>query len=258
MGKQPYIPFYVGDYLKDTRILPLSVRGAWVDLILYMWESPVRGELIGTIEDFARLMSCEKSEATFALDLLKQKSIADFELLNNNQIKITSRKMKRESEISKKRSDAGKNGVYAKKDKQFAEAKQQANIKQNTEYEYEVKNEDVIVIEDKGVKGDFSNEWFKSVFDELMIESFKSTFREHDVDNELKIFMLKVRGSPGKYEHRDTESIRQAFLYQLQHSTSKKNGNRNGTQKTNQSTTTIIEPGKSFGLEKGFSRSGSD
>lgn len=38
----------------------------------------------------------------------------------------------------------------------------------------------------------------------------------------------------------------------------KTNGIRNGTQKTDRSTTTIIEHGKSFGLEKGFSRSGFD
>lgn len=36
------------------------------------------------------------------------------------------------------------------------------------------------------------------------------------------------------------------------------NGNGIGTKKQIQPTTTVIEPGKSFGIEKGFSRSGSD
>lgn len=135
MSRQPYIPFYVGDYLKDTRILPLAVRGAWVDLILFMWDAPIRGEITGTIEDFARLMSCDRSEAEFALNLLKQKSTADFFLLDTGEIKIVSRKMKRDYDISKKRSEAGRNGVEAKKNKEFASAKQQANSKQNTENE---------------------------------------------------------------------------------------------------------------------------
>lgn len=147
MGKQPYIPFYVGDYLKDTRILPLAVRGAWVDLILYMWDSPTRGELTGTIEDFARLMSCEKKEAEFALNLLKQKGIADFTLFDDGQLKIVSRKMKRDAEISKIRSDAGKNGVKVKANNKFAEAKQQTKGKQNTEYEYVIENENEILTE---------------------------------------------------------------------------------------------------------------
>jgi hypothetical protein len=38
----------------------------------------------------------------------------------------------------------------------------------------------------------------------------------------------------------------------------KTNGNGNGIKKPDQPTTTIIEPGKSFGVEKGFSRSGSN
>lgn len=135
MGKQPYIPFYVGDYLKDTRVLPLSVRGAWVDLILFMWDAPVRGEIVGTMEDFARMMSCTIQEAEFALNLLKQKRTADFDLLTTGEIKIISRKMKRDFEISKKRSKAGKKGVEAKFANGFAEANAKAKLKQNPEVE---------------------------------------------------------------------------------------------------------------------------
>ena len=81
MGKQPYIPFYIGDYLKDTRMLPLSVRGAWVDLILFMWDAPVRGEITGTLQEISRMIGCDSSEAKFALDLLKQKNTANINLL---------------------------------------------------------------------------------------------------------------------------------------------------------------------------------
>jgi uncharacterized protein YdaU (DUF1376 family) len=129
MSKQPYIPFYVGDYLKDTRMLPLNVRGAWVDLILFMWDAPDRGELTGTIDEFSRIMSCDPKEAEFALNLLKQKKTADIDLLDNGIWRIISRRMKKDHDISQKRSIAGKTGISVK----FAKAKQQTKIKQNTD-----------------------------------------------------------------------------------------------------------------------------
>ena len=110
MAKQPYIPFYLGDYLKDTRILPLNIRGGWVDLILYMWDNSIRGELIGTYEDFARLMTCSKEEAILVIQTLNQKKICDHTPLPDGQIKIESRKMKKMEELSKKRKIAGMQG----------------------------------------------------------------------------------------------------------------------------------------------------
>lgn len=217
MGKQPYIPFYVGDYIKDTRVLPLAVRGAWVDLILYMWESPVRGELTGTIEDFARLMSCEKSEAKFALDLLKQKGTADFFLLDDGQLKVISRKMKRDAEISKIRSEAGKNGVKAKINNDFASAKAKAKHKQNPEYEYEVENENTIELK------------LKESLDDLYLDQQRPKWSHIDFDFEYQTFCDKVRGSPEKYSTHDAGSLRLAFQSQLRFAKKKPNG----TQKTN-------------------------
>lgn len=205
MSKQPYIPLYVGDYLKDTRVLPLSVRGAWVDLLLFMWDAPVRGEIIGTIQDFARMMSCERSEAEFALNLLKQKSTADFDLLSDGQIKITSRKMKRDAEISKKRSTAGKKGVEVKFADTFAEAK----VKQNTDND----NEDDNDIELK----------LKESLDEIYLDQQKIKWPHLDFDFEYRTFCEKVRGSPDRYQGRDTSGIRLAFQSQLRYAKKKPN-----------------------------------
>lgn len=110
MAKQPYIPFYLGDYIKDTRILPLNVRGAWVDLILYMWDSKEKGELKGTIEDFSRMMGCSVQEAESCINLLNQKNIFDYEDLGNGVFKIISRKQKKMDELSKIRKKVGKKG----------------------------------------------------------------------------------------------------------------------------------------------------
>lgn len=144
MAKQPYIPFYLGDYLKDTRILPLNVRGGWVDLILYMWDNKVRGELVGTYDDFARLMTCSKDEAILVIQTLNQKKIFDYAELSNGMMKIESRKMKAMKELSEKRKKSGKEGgnpLLLKKSKNKGYPKRKNLVKQKPEYEYEDKNE---------------------------------------------------------------------------------------------------------------------
>jgi uncharacterized protein YdaU (DUF1376 family) len=141
VGKQPYIPFYIGDYIKATRILPLAVRGAWVDLILNMWENPVRGELTGTYEDFSRMMSCTEEEARFAINLLMQKKTADITLHSDGTVTIVSRRMKRDCDISSKRADSAKKRWDKEVSKDLAYAK---NI-QKHEYENEYESENEIV-----------------------------------------------------------------------------------------------------------------
>jgi len=92
----------------------------------------------------------------------------------------------------------------------------------------------------------FSDKWFGEIFDEILVESIKSTFPKHNLENEFKIFRLKVRGSPADYEHRDTGGIRQAFIYQLKNS-KVTNGNRTGNSESTRRADAIIETGKEFG-----------
>lgn len=210
MGKQPYMPLYVGDYIKDTRVLPLTVRGFWVDIILFMWDNPVRGEIIGTIEEVARMVGCSVDEARFALNLLQQKKTAEIILLPSGEWHIVSRRMKRDAEISKMRSRVGKKGVEGKKLRGFAEAKPQAKHKQNTEYEYESENDIEIKL--------------KESFDEIYLDQEQLKWPHLDFKFEFNTFVNKVRGSPAEYINRDTNSLRLAFQYQLRNSKGKKNG----------------------------------
>lgn len=140
MAKQPYIQFYIGDYIKDTRILPLNIRGAWVDLILFMWENEPKGELTGTIEDFSRMMNCSLEEANLVIQTLKQKKIFAWEDLQDGQTRIVSRKQKKMAEISKTRKKVGELGgnpvlVNKKLTKHNNLVNQKDNL--NTEYEYD-------------------------------------------------------------------------------------------------------------------------
>lgn len=141
MAKQPYIPFYVGDYIKDTRKIPLAARGAWMDLLLFMWNEPVKGEITATMEEFAGMLSCSFKDCEFALGLLIEKKVCDHEKLPGEKIKIISRRMKKDIDISVKRSESGKNGQIAKakrkQKKEFAENLPIAKRKQNTDIDNE-------------------------------------------------------------------------------------------------------------------------
>lgn len=144
-SKQPYIPFYVGDYIKDTRKIPLAARGAWMDLLLFMWNEPVKGEIIGTIEEFSGILSCSVADCEFALGLLIEKNVCDHEKLPGGKIKIISRRMKKDVDISLKRSKSGKRGVEAKgkikQNNKFDGILLQAKTKQNTDIDNDYDND---------------------------------------------------------------------------------------------------------------------
>lgn len=125
--------------MKDTRMLPLSVRGAWVDLMIFMWESKERGVLVYTLPEYAMMMSCSLDDANFAISLLEQKGVCDYEILPSGMIKLTSRRMVRDVKVSKARSEAGKAGIAARFAKDFAQAKTQANSDIDIEYDIDNK-----------------------------------------------------------------------------------------------------------------------
>lgn len=137
MAKNPYIQFYIGDYIKDTRILPLNVRGAWVDLILFMWNNHHKGEITATIEELSRLMCCSLEEANLVIQTLKQKNIFAWEDLEDGRIKIVSRKQKKMVALSEKRTESGKKGGNPQLTQPNSENLLNQTDKLNTEYEYE-------------------------------------------------------------------------------------------------------------------------
>lgn len=110
MAKQPYIPLYTGDYLKDTRRLPLEVRGAWVDIMIFMWESKEKGTITGTMEEFSLMLGCSFKKANSIIATLQEKGICDYKILANGHIKLICRRIVRDVELSEKRKAAGTKG----------------------------------------------------------------------------------------------------------------------------------------------------
>jgi uncharacterized protein YdaU (DUF1376 family) len=232
MAKQPYIPLYTGDYLQDTRTLPLAVRGAWVDLMIFMWRSRERGVLIGTIQEFAQMMSCTKDEANFAIGLLKQKEVCDFEILPGDLIKLICRRMHREAKTASERSKAGKAGAKVRFAKANDEANAKAKTKQNTDIDIDIDNAiDIEIGIKERVQGKPCNTIdfiLDNALDEIYLDQEQPKWSHLDFKFELETFRNKVRGSPEEYSNRDRSGIRQAFQYQLRNSKGKP---KNGTSK---------------------------
>lgn len=68
MGKIPAYQFYPADYLRDTRALSLSAKGAWSDLLCFMWGAQNRGMLTDSVLGFSRMfgVTVEQTVAIFA------------------------------------------------------------------------------------------------------------------------------------------------------------------------------------------------
>lgn len=76
-NKMPFMQFYPVDWSIDTRILSLSARGAWLELIMAMH---VRGRIScisGTLQRLAGLVGCSEKEMASVLKELKENNVAD-------------------------------------------------------------------------------------------------------------------------------------------------------------------------------------
>lgn len=95
--KLPYLPLYTGDWRKDpalTRCTP-ATRGVWIDLLCVMHDDNRSGELVGTLDDFARFARCSTREAALALADLQHKNAAEVVQRGKEYI-VRNRRMYRE------------------------------------------------------------------------------------------------------------------------------------------------------------------
>ena len=58
----PYSKFFWGDYLRDTRILSLEARGAWMDILCHLSSEEIVGVAGYKLEAWARLLGVTKRE----------------------------------------------------------------------------------------------------------------------------------------------------------------------------------------------------
>lgn len=159
---QPYLPLYVDDWMNNNKLkmCSLEARGLMIQIMCVMHKSDNYGEILlgqkfkqtdNQIKNFAlqlaRLCMASAEEVFTPLSELLEEEALEIEAE-----KLTCRRMVKDADISLKRSQAGKAGGKAAQEKEkkplkFAEAKDEANAKQNPVNE----NESVNVNEDEVV-----------------------------------------------------------------------------------------------------------
>jgi len=114
MAKLPFMKFFPKDWMGDERLRLCSIaaRGLWIDLLCLMHSAPRRGYLqtaTGTplpLDQIARMAGCSTDEASRLMQELVDAGVCD----SAEHGLIYSRRMVREGDISRARSEAGKKG----------------------------------------------------------------------------------------------------------------------------------------------------
>ena len=70
MAKAPAFQFYVKDWLSDPllRMASHSSKGIWIDLLCFMWESPERGKLEGSINQLMKMVGASTEDFNLFLE----------------------------------------------------------------------------------------------------------------------------------------------------------------------------------------------
>lgn len=145
--KQPYIPFYPGDWKKDAGVQALEFfdRHVWFEMLMLMHDSDQRGYLVlngrpMSDEAIARLLGLDKQIFSKALSNIKANGVCS---VRESDQAIYSRSMVRRAELSSKRAISGKSGGNPKLLKQTPSkppTKTTANPQPNSDNESENAN----------------------------------------------------------------------------------------------------------------------
>lgn len=237
MAKDPRFNFYVDNWLGGTEGFTLEQEGAYLSLII-MQSKKGRFTENQAIDKLLQKTRGNAAASAKLWDFLMPKFETDGAFFWSARLEKEVAKSKKHSEKQAERA----NQRWNKDDNAAAYA---ARMPDNS-----IRISNGISIEEKGVKGEkeLIEKCLTDAFDDIILESIKSTFPKHDVSNELKIFGLKVRGSPGDYAKHEVEGLRKAFIYQLKNSNGNGTNQGRGTTKNNpRRADAIIEEGKDFG-----------
>jgi hypothetical protein len=95
--KLPFLQFYPSDYLVDTRILSLSARGAWVDILCVLHGSSTRGTITFPVRGWSRIMGVSEAEFESAIQEIDSMKVGNVIRCSNGDVTITCRRMLSES-----------------------------------------------------------------------------------------------------------------------------------------------------------------
>ena len=73
----PYSQFFWADYLKDTRILSLEAKGAWMDILCHLANADEVGVSGHRLDIWARVLGCPKRVAKRILAELEDAKVGE-------------------------------------------------------------------------------------------------------------------------------------------------------------------------------------
>lgn len=144
MAKLPYIPLYIGDWEQDTNSISLEAEGALLKLTFKLWKAqPDKGVFVTTWQALSILIKKSEADTRKIISELRDNCILNFENFEQNTIKIISRRMYKETQLSRVRSNAAK-GIGSEDSTDKPLTKQQQNqIAFDIEIENEVEDENL-------------------------------------------------------------------------------------------------------------------
>ncbi len=97
MGKAPAFQFYPSDWLSDTQLRMCSpaTRGIWIDFLCYMWESPEKGKLSGSVKRLSRLVGVSEDEFLEFLEEMEEFGFGDV-TKGHDDVTLINRRMHKE------------------------------------------------------------------------------------------------------------------------------------------------------------------
>lgn len=110
MGKDPSFQFYPSDWTRDLDDQPIEIEGAWIRICCRLWWSPTKGEATKTLQEWADVLRKTNKKTMKIFQILIEKGIASGSTLDNQNITIISRRMKRDWEIRQMRRVVGSLG----------------------------------------------------------------------------------------------------------------------------------------------------
>lgn len=93
--KLPFMKFYPGDWVQDTRCLTLSTKGFWIDVICHLWRCPSRGKDTMPMDGWCKMTSSTPPEVAGCLEELQRYHIADCTCDDAQKITVECRRMLR-------------------------------------------------------------------------------------------------------------------------------------------------------------------
>lgn len=127
--KLPWAKFYHADWRADAALAMCSpaTRGIWMEMLCIMWQNNT-DQISGTIDQLARLCRCTPAEVEAATKEIRSADVC--ETVNGGAVyTLISRRRSRELQVSKAKSDAGKQGGRPSASEKQTESKTKANEK---------------------------------------------------------------------------------------------------------------------------------